>query len=276
MNHQKLKKRNLKADPALILAGFGTTSQSSIIYNTIYQEIQAAYPTTKCLMAFTSEIVREKCGLKGMHECLATLEKEGYRKAIVLPLHVFPATEYRLLDSFCENYPEMRLTLCETLAHRWKYVEQIFDCLSGDFLTNTEGINLLIGHGSPLAAEPANIIYLGMESYCRQMFDNVYFSTIDGMPSMSMMLRQIEKSSPPVQKARIIPMTVTAGKHVEEDLLEGEESLSHQLVQLGFKVDYVTREIDGIEFTKCLGFYPEIVPMLIDRIKRSLQLLEIY
>ncbi len=276
MNHLKLKKRKLKTEPALILAGFGTTSDSNIIYESIQQSIAAHFPSLKCLIAFTSEIVREKTGQFGMHECLALLEKEGYRKAIVLPLHIFPATEYNLLCSFCDDYPEMRLLVCETLAHRWGFIEEMFEFLSKDFLEPSEGINLIIGHGSPLAAEPANIIYLGMEAYCREMFDNVYFATIDGIPSMSMMLKQIGKNGQIKGKSRIFPFTITSGKHVSNDLLEGDESLYQQLIDLGFTVDYLSTEIDGKEFTKCLGFYPELISIFINRIERSLKLLEVY
>ena len=276
MNHLKLKKRQLKTEPALILAGFGTTSNSNIIYEKFHQAVQERYPSMRCLIAYTSEIVRAKTGLGSIHECLATLEKEGYRKAIVLPLHIFPATEYRLLCSLCESYPEMRLSVAETLAHRWPYIEDIFTTFENDFLTPETGLNLVIGHGSPLAAEPANIVYLGMETYCQKMYDNVLFATIDGIPSMEMMLRQIRKGDFTGKKARIIPMTITSGKHVKDDLLEGDESLNHQLVELGFEVNWLSQEVDGQTFTKCLGFYPEIIAMFVDRIERSLQLIEIY
>ncbi len=276
MSHLKLKKRNLKTDPALILAAFGTTSDSNIVFENIQKAVVSRYPDLHCLMAYTSEIVREKTGLPGMLECLAILEKEGYRKVIVLPLHIFPATEYRSLCSLCETFSELRIVVCETLAHRWPYIERIFDFLSKDFVSKPEGFNLVIGHGSPLAAEPANTVYLGIESYCKQMFDNVYFSTIDGIPSMSMMLKQIEKLQPSGQKVRLLPLMMTAGKHVKDDLLEGEESLAKELENSGFEVNTLSLELDGHPFTKCLGFYEEIIPMFFERIDRSLKLLEIY
>ena len=276
MNHLKLKKRNLKTDPALILAAFGTTSDSNIVFENIQKAVVSRYPDLHCLMAYTSEIVREKTGLPGILECLATLEKKGYRKVILSPLHIFPATEYRSLCSLCESFSEMRIVVSETLAHRWPYIERIFDFLSKDFVPKSEGFNLVIGHGSPLAAEPANTIYLGIESYCKQMFDNVYFSTIDGIPSMSMMLKQIEKLQSSGQKVRLLPLMMTAGKHVKDDLLEGEESLTKELENSGFAVNTLSLELDGRTFAKCLGFYDEIIPMFFERIDRSLKLLEIY
>ncbi len=260
----------------MILAAFGTTSDSNIVFENIHKAVVSNYPDLRCLMAYTSEIVREKTGLAGILECLATLEKEGYRKVVVLPLHIFPATEYRSLCSFCETISEMRIVVCETLAHRWPYIERIFDILSKDFVSTAEGFNLVIGHGSPLAAEPANVIYLGIESYCKQIFDNVYFSTIDGIPSMSMMLKQVEQLQSSGQKVRILPLMMTAGKHVKDDLLEGEESLSNELENAGFVVDTLSLELAGSRFTKCIGFYDEIIPMFFERIDRSLKLLEIY
>ncbi|MCG8333790.1 MAG: sirohydrochlorin cobaltochelatase [Proteobacteria bacterium] len=278
MEHLKLKKRGLKTDPAVILAGFGTTVASQGIYEKIGSMLQTEFKDTRFTWAYTSEIIREKKDIPGIYESIAQLEKEGFRKMIVQPLHLFPATEYRVLESVCNSFADLRVIMGETLGHRWPYIEKLFEIVSVDFLTADQGLNLVIAHGSPLAAEPANVIYQGLDLYCEKMWDNLLFATVDGLPTIEMMLRQLERNnlSATFPKARIFPFMVTSGKHVKEDLLVDDGCLKQKLEELGFEVDTPVHQSNGESIPKALGYYDDIISLLVERLRRSLDLLIYY
>lgn len=278
MSHLKLKKRRLKSDPAVILAGFGTTSRSAYIYDEIGNRMEKLLPDVRITWAYTSEIVREKKAFPGLLDAIAGLESEGYRKIIVQPLHIFPGTEYRVLESTCQGFSNLRIIMGETLGHRWPYIEAVFEAISTDFLTEAGSVNIIAAHGSPLAAEPANAIFQGLSAYCNEIWDNVHFTTIDGMPSFQMLLKKLKRTIPEssVRRARIFPLMLTAGKHVDDDLLEGDDSLSAELTALGLKVDFPTVEVAEKAIPKALGAYPEIITMFHERVQRALSLFQYY
>lgn len=276
MNPHKFEKLDLKSDAALVLAAFGTTSRSTHVYQKIENTVKEKFPNLEVRWAYTSDVIRKRKNLPGVLETLSLLERDGYRKVIVQPLHVFPGTEYRSLEQVCGNFPGIRIAIGETLMHRWKYVERLLNALSEDFLDEGEGWNLVIGHGSPLSTEPANMVYLGVEMYCRKMYGNVRFSTLDGMPNLPMLVKDVSGflSLDVKRKVRIFPFMMVAGKHVEEDLLEDSGCLKDELEKLGFDVDVIPSEESEKSLAKALGEYPVVSRMLLDSVQRQLDLID--
>ncbi|MEO5361944.1 MAG: sirohydrochlorin cobaltochelatase [Nitrospirota bacterium] len=276
MKERKLKKRNLKDTPALVIAAFGTTSKGKVAYDIFDAGVRAHFADNhaQIVWAYTSEIVREKTGSPGILQALASLEEHGYRKAVVQPLHIVPGTEYQELADMCTDFPGMRVVMGETLLHRWQFVDDVIAAVAQDFIP--EGINVIAAHGTPLCADPANILYQGLDYYLTHKFPNCFFATVDGMPSMELVLKKIAAEKPLVKRARLIPLLYVSGLHVEKDLVGETQSLKANLEALDLQVDYLSILHEGGSFVKSLGFYEEVRSAFINRIERALKLLYYY
>ncbi len=280
MTGRKLRRRTIRKDPAIVVAAFGTTGRGKVAYGLLDGRLRREFPRLRISWAYTSEIIRERTGHAGLQEALAVLEREGYRKAVVQPLHVFPGTEYQVLLEVCEAFPGLRVVVGETLFHRWHFADEVLGVVSRDFLPPGEGINVLVAHGTPLAADPANILYLGLDSLLSDRYDNVYLSTIEGVPGKAGFMRRIDRifggGKAVGLKARLIPLMYVAGIHVEEDLLGKDGSYRTFLEGMGFETDCPLVEMGGESYPKGLGLHDETADCLVSRIERALELLRYY
>lgn len=276
MKEKKLRKRRLRDAPAILVAAFGTSNRGGTVYSIFDNMVEKEFSGVETRWAYTSEIIREKTGHPGVTEALASLETEGYRKVVVQPLHVFPGTEYQILTEICHGFPGLRTIMGETLLHRWRFVEEVIEIISRDFLSPEEGINMVVAHGTPLASDPANIVCMGLDNLLSHRYDNVFFSTIEGMPGREGVLKKVRRARQGRWRARLIPFMYVAGLHVEEDLLGQDNSYRAALEEAGLGVDWVTYAHEGLSFPKSLGFYEEIPHCFLERLRRSMELMKFY
>ncbi len=276
MKEKKLRKRTLKEEPAILIAAFGTSTGGGVVYKIFDRLVKREFSGFDIRWAYTSEIIREKTGHPGLAEALASLEADGYRRVVVQPLHVFPGTEYQILSEVCEGFPGLRTIVGESLLHRWRFVQDVLDIVSTDFLSSEQGINMVVAHGTPLAADPANTLCLGLESLLSYRYDNVFLSTIEGIPDRESAFRKVQMKRQGRRRARIIPFMYAAGLHVEEDLIGGDGSFRTALEETGLEVDWVRTEYEGVSFPKSLGFYDDIPHCFLDRLRRSMELMRVY
>lgn len=280
MIERKLKKRKLREEPAIVIAAFGTTSKGKWIYDLFKEQLEQELSGFRLLWAYTSEIIREKTGLPGILQALSVLEQEGFRKAVVQPLHIVPGTEYQILSELCRNFPGIRVVLGETLLHRWQFVEKVLEAVSKDFINENDGINLLVTYGTPLTFDPVTSLYLGLERLLYDRYKNVYLCSIEGLPDSKGVFNRIKayKANMSGQTCcvRLIPLMFVPGKHVEDDLMGQEDSFSCVLKKMGFKVELLTQVNNGVVYPKGLGCYREVREQIIENIKRSLELMRFY
>jgi sirohydrochlorin cobaltochelatase len=268
----------LKTAPAIVIAAFGSTSRSKAALERFEQQLRHDYPEEKIYWAYTSEIIRKKLNLPSLQETLARVEADGYRKAVVQPLHIFPGTEYQQLAETSAHFPGLRVFLGETLLHRWDFVKEILAALEAEFLAPEEGINLLALHGTPLAADPVNIVYLGIENLVGALYPNVLAAAIEGVPDHAAVFARIKRERPAerYKRIKIIPMMYFAGMHAEQDLMGAEDSWRSVLEALGFTVVCPTICRQAQEYYKGLAYYPEVIQGFIDRLQRALTLAKHY
>ncbi len=269
----------MQKKPAIVIVTFGSTNRGVTALEYCKQEIEKKYPEHRIFWAYTSAVIRKKTGNPSLHEALAQAEAENYRRVIVQPLHVFPGTEYQQISETCQYFPGLRVFLGETLIHRWNHVEETMEIIEKEFLSNEDGLNLLVLHGTPLAADPANIVYLGLDRFLRDRYQNVRLATIEGMPDFTCLCHVLarEEAYKRWPRIRMIPLLFLAGIHVEDDLIEDDDSKKNQLEAIGFRdVHCVTTVQKGKSYFKGLAFYPEIIDIYIARLERTLGLAEIY
>lgn len=275
---RKMRIPKLKSKPAIIIAAFGTSSRAKAPLALFQAAVEKQFPEYEVFWAYTSEIICRKLTLPTVKEMLAKVEAAGFRKVVVQPLHVFPGTEYQQLAETCEYFPGLRVVLSETLFHRWDFVKASLTVIEKEFLTADKGLNILALHGTPLAADPANIVYLGFERLVADRYPNVLAASIEGIPDYEAVFEKItrEKLADKYKTARIIPVMYFAGMHAETDLMAGENSWRTRLEKTGFTVDCPMVEQEGKDFFKGLAYYPELISFFMDRLQRSLKLARLY
>lgn len=275
---RKMRLPKLEKNPALVLAAFGSGNRAGAALDLVREKVKAIFAGHEIFWAYTSEIIRRKMGLPSPQETLARVEARGFRKVVVQPLHIFPGTEYQQLAETCAYFPGLRVFLGETLLHRWDFVKQTLKVLEKEFLAPDEGLNLLALHGTPLAADPVNILYLGLERLVTDLYANVMVAGIEGVPDPEAVLTRIGRMDlgRRSRKIKIIPMMFLAGHHAEQDLMGKEGSWRRRLEDLGFAVECPQVVINGTPCFKGLVHYPQLIAFFMDRLERSLNLERYY
>jgi sirohydrochlorin cobaltochelatase len=275
---RKMRIPEIKTKPAIIVAAFGTSSRAKAPLAIFQTALDKQFPDHEVFWGYTSEIICRKLELPSIKETLAKVEAAGYRKAVVQPLHIFPGTEYQQLEETCEYFPGLRVVLCETLLHRWDFVNNTLAVVEKDFLAADQGLNLLAVHGTPLTADPVNIVYLGLTQLVADLYPNVLAASIEGIPDHDAVLAQIKRNklAERYKKVRIIPMMYIAGMHAERDLMGDTDSWCTELKNMGFSVDCPMVEYEDKTYFKGLAYYPELISFFMDRLQRSLKLAKLY
>jgi len=275
---RKMRLPDLKAKPALIIAAFGSTNRGKAAIDIFRERVEKEFPEYTKFWAYTSEIIRKKMGLPSLQETLAKVEAMGYRKAVVQPLHIFPGTEYQQMAETCEYFPGLRVLLSETLLHRWDFVRETLAVVEKEFLGPQEGLNLLALHGTPLAADPVNIVYLGLERLVADLYPNVLAASVEGVPDHQAVLARIQRQDLAQRygRVKIIPMMYLAGMHAESDLMGEQDSWRAALEGMGFRVECAMVRHGGSDYFKGLAYYPEAIGFFMERLKRTLALADCY
>jgi sirohydrochlorin cobaltochelatase len=275
---RKMRQPTLKEKPAIIIAAFGTSSRAKAPLEIFENALIKQFSEYEIFWAYSSEIIRRKMGLPSLQETLARVEASGFRRAVVQPLHIFPGTEYQQMAETCEYFPGLRVFLSETLLHRWEFIKETLAVVEKEFLPPEEGFNLLALHGTPLAYDPANIVYLGLERMVADRYSNVVAATLEGIPDHDAVLAGMRRRNlgDHYKKIKIIPMMFLAGLHAEEDLMGEEESWCSSLKDMGFSVDCPMVRYNDAEYFKGLAYYPEVISAFLERLGRTLALARYY
>ncbi|MBF0202269.1 MAG: sirohydrochlorin cobaltochelatase [Desulfamplus sp.] len=275
---RKMHLPKLNKKSAIVIAAFGSTTRAKAALDIFNDHLARQFSEYEVFWAYTSEIIRRKTGLPSLQQTLAQVEAAGFRKAVVQPLHIFPGTEYRQMEETCAFFPGLRVFMGETLCHRWAFIRQTLAVLEKDFLTPDQGMNLLALHGTPLAADPVNIVYLGLEKLVTEIYPHVLAAAIEGVPDPDALFRRIGQQQMPnrFKRVRIIPMMYFAGMHAQDDLMGDEDSWRSALENMGFEVDCPMVETGGDPLFKGLAFYPEVTDFLTQRLDRVLELAEYF
>jgi sirohydrochlorin cobaltochelatase len=135
-------------------------------------------------------------------------------------------------------------------------------------------VNLLALHGTPLAADPVNIVYMGVEKLVADRYPHVRAAAIEGIPDSDALFSRMKKKGiiDRIKQARIIPMMYFAGMHARDDLMGEKDSWRTCLEKMGFTVDCPMVEVKEKPLFKGLAYYPEVTGFLADRLERALGL----
>lgn len=241
----------------------------------LQQRLTAEYGKDTIHWAYTSEILRRRTGDPGLGETLQRLVMEGWTRAAIIPLQVFPGVEYRKICAKVDRCRGLEVAVGETLMHRWHQVKDVLAAVEKDFLGPEEGINLLVLHGTRKTDDPANIPCLGLAELVRQRYDNVVVATLEGIPDYEAVFDELARwdMTARFSRIRLLPLLYVAGMHVEDDLMGEENSWKTKLERLGFRVECPTVTFNGENVYKTLACCPRVEELLLQRVERTLNLL---
>ena len=236
---------------AILVMSFGTTfkdSREKTIEKTV-QEIQAAHPDTKVVLAFTSHIIidrikaKEGITIPTPEDALKDLQNEGYTRVAIASLDVIPGMEYAydtaVYNIYKKDFKKMSLG---TSAMYWMGQEnqrddviEFLNAFSTQFpKMNKDEAILVMAHGTP---DPSNAYYAVIQDRIDSLkLKNVYVYTVEGWPNLETIIPELKQKG--IKKVTLMPMMMVAGDHANNDMA-GDQPDSHKsiLEKEGFKVD---------------------------------------
>ncbi len=242
---------NEKNKDAILVMSFGTTfkdSREKTIEKTV-QQIQAAHPDTKVVLAFTSHIIidrikaKEGVTIPTPEDALKDLQNEGYTRVAIASLDVIPGMEYAydtaVYNIYKKDFKKMSIG---TSAMYWMGQEhqrddiiEFLNAFSTQFpKVNKDEAVLVMAHGTP---DPSNAYYAVIQDRIDSLkLKNVYLYTVEGWPSLETIIPELKQKG--IKKVTLMPMMMVAGDHANNDMA-GDQPDSHKsiLEKEGFKVD---------------------------------------
>ena len=254
--------------PAIVVAAFGSSRRGKTALDHFNKKLESQYPGYAVYWGFTSTIIRKKTGNPSLDQTLAKVAAEGHQQAVVLPLQIFPGSEYQKIAAITKKYTDIHILLGETLLHQRGFFPDVLQVIQQDFLGPNEGVNIIALHGTAAGDDVVNSLYSGFVRLLSEKYKNVLAAALEGAPDSqavfhkAMDLRQRTQCS----KLRIIPFMYTAGLHVEDDLMGAEGSWKSRLSEMGFDVECLTTELSGEKYFKSLASYEGIQEIFLQRL----------
>jgi sirohydrochlorin cobaltochelatase len=259
--------------PAVVIAAFGSSRRGKAALELFHEKVVERYTHHTIFWGYTSSIIRQKTGKPSLYQTLTEVKAAGFRQAVVLPLQIFPGSEYREIAATAVNFPGLEVVVGETLMHRWKFVKAVLDVVEKDFLGPDEGLNILVLHGTPLTGDPVNGAYLGLARLVADNYAHVVAASLEGVPDCEAVFRKIARMNPvkKYRRVRIFPLLFIAGLHVEEDVMGKGASWKTRLEKMGFEVECPIIEHTGERLYKSLASYPEVHEFFLRRLDRGMK-----
>ena len=261
--------------PAIVIAAFGSTRKGRTVFQRFHEQVKKKFPDHDLHWAYTSKIIRQKTGGLGLRETLDNLQAAGYSSAAILPLQVFPGSEYQRICATCSEYSDLQTAIGETLMQNSSHIEDVLAVVEKDFLRPDQGLNLLALHGTTTQGDEARAAYLHITEMVTKRYDNAEATALEGESDHEAMFVKVAENARNrgYQRVRIIPMLLLAGMHVEKDLMGEGASWKNRLEQLGLSVECLQVSQAGEKYFKSLASYPEIEQLYLQRLDAAMRLL---
>jgi len=271
--------QDLPNKDAILVMSFGTTfkdTRKANIEKTV-EDIQAAHPDTKVVLAFTSHIIidriKENEGIiiPTPEQALEELKEEGYTRIALTNLNIIPGMEYAYNSAIYDLYKDQfkKMTLGTSLVywmgqeHQRDDVTTTLKAVAAEFpKINKHEAVLLMVHGTP---HPANAYYAVMQARLQEMgMENVLIYSVEGWPNLETIIPKLKTKG--IKAVTLIPMMMVAGDHANNDMA-GAEPESHKsiLEKSGFKVS---------TYLHGLGENQEIRKLFVERANEAWNVLE--
>lgn len=253
---------------ALLVVSYGAARQEArhAAVEPILDAIAAENPEADLYEAYTSRVMRKKIQATGLEmpsveEALETLLANGYTRAAIASLHLFPGTEYMaMIETFNAYRSRFKRLVLGTPLLYWMGQEEQRDDVA-DFVKalrqefpdpeKDEAI-LFMAHGT---LHPSNCFYTLLQTRIDMAhWDNVFVYTLAGWPRMEQIVPKLKERG--IRRVKLAPLMLAIGAHVTRDMGgDAPESHRSRLLAEGFETEVVP---------KGLGELPAVREMYIE------------
>jgi sirohydrochlorin cobaltochelatase len=256
---------------AIVLATSGTRNIGSETYSFFEKIIYKNFPEFTIKWAFTPNKIREyknnNCE-QSLVDTLQSLQHEGFTKVFIQPLFIFPAYGYLLLLRDIKKFKDMQIYVATPLIYDDVDMMEALIALNEFYIS--DGLNILIAHGTKEKLGNFNNIYLNFAGYIDKTYDNVVLLTLYGEPQFSKLREKLLHINN-AKKAQFIPFMFTAGHHIEEDVAK-ENSIIKSMVKTHIdNVSILKTSYNNNLYYMGLGFNKKIVDIFIRKLKKVIE-----
>lgn len=235
----------------IILTAFGTTSSAIESYAQIEKNLRPLLGERPIYWSYSSRMVtatlKKECNLtvKTIPQILENLIEEGYDKAVVQSLHLFPGYEFHK-TVLLSRQEKIRCEVGTPLLTSYYDFKHLASLLKPQCDEQKDSAILLMGHGTD---HPTWTSYAALEKVLRQEIgDNLYVGVVEKFPHCDHLIDQIKKDG--YKKVYMLPLFLVAGLHYKRDMIEAENSWKNRLEKAGIDVTSHPHGIsllDGLE-----------------------------
>jgi sirohydrochlorin cobaltochelatase len=256
------------AQPAIVLAAFGTTTAAFDTYNHFEQKVKERFPGYEIRWAFTSRKVRDKVAkekgqqLNDLPTTLKALKTAGYNRVAIQSLHIVPGEEWdKKVVQVSREIPGLKVALGKPLLSSPEDQERVLQSLARTFPKDVQNTAVvLMAHGSP--APEGEQAYLAFDRLLRSRYQNVFLGAVEHKPAKAEAFEAVKQANPAA--VVLTPFMFVAGEHVAKDMLgdDPESWKSELLKQKAYRIEGVT---------KGLGYQEGIIAIYLDHLDQALK-----
>jgi sirohydrochlorin cobaltochelatase len=256
------------ANPAIVLAAFGTTTEAFDTYNQFETKVRERFPDYEIRWAFTSHKVRHKVAkekgkkLNDLATTLRELKAAGYSGVAIQSLHIVPGEEWdKKVVQISREIPGLKVALGKPLLSSKEDQERVLQAVAQTFPKDLKDTAVvLMAHGSPVPeGEKA---YVAFGRLLRSRYQNVFLGAVEHQPAKEEAFEAVKKANPAA--VILMPFMFVAGEHAAKDMLgdDPESWKSELLKQKAYR-------IEGIK--KGLGYQDGIIAIYLDHLAQALK-----
>ncbi|MBM4302615.1 MAG: hypothetical protein FJ121_14015 [Deltaproteobacteria bacterium] len=256
------------ANPAIVLAAFGTTTEAFDTYNHFEEKVKERFPGYEIRWAFTSHKVRQKVAkekgqkLNDLGTTLRELKAAGYTRVAIQSLHIVPGEEWeKKVVQVSREIPGLKIALGKPLLSSKEDQERVLQTVAQTFPKDLKDTAVvLMAHGSP--APEGEKAYLIFDRLLRARYQNVFLGAVEDKPAKEEVFEAVKQANPAT--VILMPFMFVAGEHVAKDMLgdDPESWKSELLKQKPYR-------IEGVK--KGLGYQDGIIAIYLDHLAQALK-----
>lgn len=233
----------------LLVVSFGSSvekTRKNIMWTE--QVLRSRIPQATFVRAFTSPRIRASLKKRGEEifsptQALEALQKQGVTHVIIQPTHLLPGIDYEALVQELEAYRSQfeAFFIGKPLLSSTYQVQSLARILMQHYPKQTDTALVYMGHGTE---HFANLVYPALEMMLHAAGrTDCFVTTVEGWPDFETVAARID-----TQEVCLIPLMLTAGEHVLEDMLgEDSDSLRSVMQRHGKTVHGVQDGLGSLE-----------------------------
>ncbi|MGL5069013.1 MAG: sirohydrochlorin cobaltochelatase [Sarcina sp.] len=237
----------------ILLVHFGTANKTAI-ENAIYTlesdvrtevrdkfEIRNSFMLKRICMILKKN---EDINIKHLSDTLEDIKEEGYENIIIQPVYFMLGDEYKRIEIMLEEYNDVfkSIKLGEPLIYGEGEVlnstcDEVVKSISK--VVDVNMCNLFIGHGSD---KYSNKEYNIIEQNLNNLYDgNILVGTLASENNLEYIISVVKEKQ--IKELRVSLLFMLLGKHVKNDIIQGENSWCNSLKNLGVDVEVLEKSL---------------------------------